>query len=188
MKKLFITLCILALCVSISGAGVTQDKLKVIARKNAGVSGCVGTLGSLDETSEGAATAIIASAFTFSGADCKVNTIKFKNGDDSGYDIKLGIYSNNTGAPQTLLAQLTTPIASVGNHALVSGTLDSEVTLVNGTTYWLGFIGDASVNYHWVSGGDSSLDGTHNYAASMPATWTDDEQDTRSVAVQVSWE
>jgi len=187
MKKLLI----LIFCACLVGsalAGVPEMMKKVITGRNAGVSGCVGTLGSLDETSEGAATAIIASAFTFSGADCKVNTIKFKNGDDSGYDIKLGIYSNNTGAPQTLLAQLTTPIASVGNHALVSGTLDSEVTLVNGTTYWLGFIGDASVNYHWVSGGDSSLDGTHNYAASMPATWTDDEQDTRSVAVQVSWE
>ena len=188
MKKLFLALFLLAFCVSISGAGVTQDKLKVIARKNAGVSGCVGTLGSLDETSQGGSIAIIASAFTFSGADCKVNTIKFKNASGTGYDIKLGIYSNNTGAPQTLLAQLTTPITSVGNHALVSGTLDSEVTLVNGTTYWLGFIGDAEVNYHYVGGGDSSLDGTHNYAASMPATWSDDEQNTRAVAVQVSWE
>ena len=37
MKKLFITLFLLAFCVPISGAGVTQDKLKVIARKNAAV-------------------------------------------------------------------------------------------------------------------------------------------------------
>ena len=35
MKKLFITLFLLAFCVSISGAGVTQDKLKVIARNSA---------------------------------------------------------------------------------------------------------------------------------------------------------
>jgi len=35
MKKTILTILLLAFCVSISGAGVTQDKLKVLARKNA---------------------------------------------------------------------------------------------------------------------------------------------------------
>ena len=129
MKKLFIALFLLAFCVSISGAGVTQDKLKVIAKKNASA-GEIGTIVH-DNSFSSYTDNVYHDLFTTTTAGPVNYAHAYVAGLD-GNTTCLSIYDSGGNE----LASCT--VADPGTDAAgwVNCKLDAEVTLVAATTYY----------------------------------------------------
>lgn len=81
-----------------------------------------------------------------------------------------GIYSNNSGAPGTLLASGSASITGTG---WVSVNLSQSVNLTGGQTYWIAILGPSG-NLHYLdtSGGTSSPSSSSSSLSSLPSTWS----------------
>ena len=154
MKKIILTILILAFCVSISGAGITDQMRRVIAAKN-GAGGCsyADTLIGGDNSSGGSGgwnTAFwVAIQFTVGEEHTcvrKIKVLEHADGDScasvkSGYAI-LGDTGGNKPAGGNVITSGTASVSYTGDAGItevVDLGAGNEVTLATGT-YWIAFI------------------------------------------------
>ena len=112
----------------------------------------------------------------------------FQDAIDDGRTLKLGIYSDNAGEPDTLLWSSASGVYNAGSETsfeLVTDTF-SGVTFVSGNYYWFGFVtASADTNYRReVDVGTTRYDGLGSFA--FPATW-DTGGDAESTVDLVTW-
>lgn len=75
-------------------------------------------------------------------ASGNINKIWFRVGGTVGTYLRLAIYSDNAGAPHTVLAQgAPTPVANTWI------SIDVDVAVTSGTYYWLAAVQDGSFRY-----------------------------------------
>ena len=164
MKKTILTILLLAFCVSISGAGITDQMRRVIAAKNAGA-----PPGACSEANDSelfgnvtynaddlAADASHWSAQGFApGVAITVTCLEFDLSDTPTYDavtLTIELYDDNSGEPGNPIADTEKSIAETsiadGSFEEIKVCLDTPKDLSSGT-YWIvttGGAGDTSTN------------------------------------------
>ena len=162
-KKLFLLLCLLALCITVSSAGIT-DKLKsVIARKNV-AAGNGAASGYYDPTGTAVHETTVAGAIL----DCTWG--------DEGINIHLKIDNgvrtptdpNNTDGADCLI---TNSVSPPGTNDIFHWTTDSVSGTIT-TVRLYAFCETGSGNWKLdISDDGSSWEGAQIYACEDPATW-----------------
>ena len=99
----------------------------------------------------------------------------YLNGTNAASQVVVGLYSDATGAPQTLLglATITTPIDGTWNTA----SLPTGVSITSGTKYWIATLGPKThgiVGFRdQASGAVGSHSSSQTNLTTLPAIWSD---------------
>jgi hypothetical protein len=109
----------------------------------------------------------VASKFS-ADANIPVNTMSIYQMSGNGGHARLGIYSDNSGTPGTLLAQ-TGQITFAAYNGIYSAALGSTVNLTSGSSYWLVYEVDAAATTLSYSNTGTSCYATSDFGL-LPST------------------
>lgn len=140
-------------------AGQTISGLDQIAGQNISSGG--GGTGTLGKETIGASTAGVNSSriqkVTYSGTDFTLAKGFRYSPSSSSADIYIMIYDDVSGTPTNLLAESDlNSVQSNGDWDEYSFSGANQITIENGTTYWIGYHTDATVDYSY--DGDDAWD------------------------------
>ncbi|MBK8204785.1 MAG: hypothetical protein IPK68_21580 [Bdellovibrionales bacterium] len=126
-----------------------------------------------------------AEAFQFvaSGTGTASNARVFVRPGNSATKMIVGIYSDSSNSPNTLLASgsITSPTSNSWN----SVDLGSSISIVSGTKYWIAILGTGGTLtfYSGLNGGGSpSCMSLSTNLTSLPSTWSSDSCQSDSMA------
>jgi hypothetical protein len=109
-------------------------------------------------------------SYTASSTGAAVSISFYVASGNGATSLKLGIYSDNSGHPGSLLTSGTITSPVVGWNTL---TLTTTPTLSSGTVYWIGFLGTGgTLNYRDAATGNCSESDSATGLSSLPATWS----------------
>jgi len=117
---------------------------------------------------------IVASLFTMGAASGTVTSlgIDISTALIAGDHTVIGIYSDNSSAPGSLLGQ-TAEMTGLTGTGWKTATLTTPVHLTANTKYWIGFNGDWSNKVYYTSSGpaNSAYYQTPGYSSTLPNPW-----------------
>jgi O-glycosyl hydrolase len=156
------------------GAGnITTSSATAVTVKNAAPTGTL-LLGSQSiQSSSDTNASGDAEAFRYAAvASGATGTLSFYiNSGNSATTLKLGVYSDNSGHPGTLLSSGTATGFSAGSWATVN--LAPAANLTNGTTYWIAFLGTGgTLAYRDLGSGGCSESYSTSSQTNLPSTWS----------------
>lgn len=168
---------------------VTPDKVCGVSGLAAGGTACVSDSIALGDDTDGAAGQILGTkdvmCFKYQ-ATCSGNIDELVfaiDGFAADEQITAGIYSDNAGAPGTLLGDTNTQAGTGNDGDEYTFTLDSAVAVTENTYYWICIADDLEKSTYPVcdtSGGSRCIDvdGQTESGGTMPASLTCDSSDS----------
>ena len=187
MKKLILSI-LFILCLSFQ-ASALGPMMVLSGSGTGGITSCAGIKGSEDTTTTGTSSQMYATKYVHTDADCLIDTLELYVDDNLATAFRLGIYTHDAAddCPANRIDQ-TDPIAAPAGYAWLGDTI-TEMTLVNGTTYWFILQGDGSLGFKYTESGAAATDSNYEnntYSNGLPASWPGDNPAQRIIAFRAS--